>query len=181
MRNLIKVATNLDTVPLRIALATQPELWNQRTERTTFKDTSHAAVSDIWIRYNPDATDLIKAMEPHYPVWYPAAEKLPQIKDIAFNLMNMFKATHLGGILITKLPAGGHILPHNDEASWHARFYNMKFYVAVQDNVSTFRCEDEVISPQTGDVWYINNLVEHEVENRGDQDRITLIICMCTK
>lgn len=179
MRNFLKICDGINVEPLNFLLKKKPELWNQRTLRKDMPNSPHLAMSDIWVRYNdeakmhaPDFHDL------HYPVWYPVINELPMIKGISLALMSKMGATHLGGVLITKIPAGGRIEPHID-TNWHANFYNCKLYVPLQSNPQCFnRCEEEFAVMNTGECWYFNNHVEHEVQNNGFDDRITLIICM---
>lgn len=183
MRNFLKVCDGINVEPLNFALKKKPELWNTRTLRKEMKESPHLAMSDIWVRYNDDTNarstgDYSTFHDMHYPIWYPAINDLPMIRGISLALMTKMCATHLGGILITKIPPGGRIEPHID-SNWHADFFNCKLYVPLQANPQCFnRCEDEYVVMNTGECWYFNNQVEHEVQNNGKDDRITLIICM---
>src|ERR1700675_3230777 len=132
MRNFLKICDGINVEPLNFLLKQKPELWDRQTQRKEIKDSPHLAMSDIWVRYNdgrnvqnPDFHDL------HYPVWYPVINELPMVRGISLALMSKMGATHLGGILITKIPAGGKIAPHIDD-NWHANFYNCKLYVPLQ-------------------------------------------------
>jgi len=92
--------------------------------------------------------------------------------------MALCEGVELGGVLITKIPAGKSILPHTDDG-WHANYYNTKIYIPLETNTNVInRCEDEYVCMNLGEAWYFNNMVEHEVRNEGDTDRITLIICI---
>ena len=181
MRHFMHIASGIDVMPLALALQLQPELWNQHNERKEFEGTSHKGTSDIWVRYN-DPKNLEQGYEKytseHDSVWHPAYYKLPQLRPIIFSLMARCEAVRLGGVLITKIPPGGHILPHADKG-WHPEYYNVKLYVPIQANPQCVnRVGDEHVVMQTGDCWYFNNLVEHEVINNGNDDRMTLIICL---
>jgi len=168
--------------PLEEQLDAHPELWNthgQRTVHDTFYGTS-----DIWVRFR-DPSELKEPKhfgEPHFPVWYPAWEKLPALQPIVFDLMARVKATHLGGILITRIPPHGGIKPHHDRGGWHAEHYRRKVYVPIKttDQVSN-HCEDETVIMRRGDAWWFENLVTHSVVNSGDTERVTLIVCMRTE
>lgn len=183
MRNFLKIAEGINVEPILFALQQNPELWNQRTRRRDAEESPHTAMSDIWVRYNDDSEakatdDYSRFNEMHYPVWYPSINKLPMIKPLALSLMAKMGATHLGGILITRIPPNGVIEPHID-SNWHAKFYNCKLYVPLQTNANCFnRCEEEIVIMRPGDCWYFNNTVEHEVCNDGLEERMTLIICM---
>lgn len=160
----------------------QPELWNAHSGRTTH-DTFHGT-SDIWIRYRTFAelTDPSKYLEPHFPVWYPAWYRLPALEPIVFDLMAREKATHLGGILITRIPPGGEIKAHHDRGSWHAEHYRRKVYVPVETNERVVNyCGDEQVTMRRGDAVWFDNLETHSVHNGGDSERVTLIACMRTE
>lgn len=160
-------------------------LWNENVERTTIGDV-HNQVSDIWLRYNakenydPKHPELF--VDKHFASWYPAIEKLPTAKKIAQHLFSQTKdAVYLGGVLITKIPPGGRVLPHVDKG-WHPEFLNKKLYVVLQTNNGCLnRVEDEAACMQEGEVWFFDNTKEHEVVNFGIKDRITLIVCIRTE
>lgn len=177
----MKIAQGIDVIPLRLSLLLQPELWNHHNERKDFEGSSHKETSDIWIRYN-DPKNLSQGYEKftseHESIWYPAYKKLPHLRPIIFGLMARCEATRLGGVLITKIPAGKCILPHAD-SGWHPEYYNVKIYVPIQTNNKTINhVEDESVIMNEGDAWYFDNTKIHSVENNGMDDRITLIICM---
>jgi hypothetical protein len=181
MKHFKLITTGVDVMPLAMALQRQPELWNAHNERKEFEQSSHVGTSDIWVRYNDLKNleqDYEKFTSEHDSVWHPAYYALPQIRPIVFGLMARLEAVRLGGVLITKIPAGGRVLPHADKG-WHPEYYNVKLYVPIQANPRCVnRVGDETVVMAPGDVWYFNNLVEHEVTNDGADDRITLIICM---
>jgi hypothetical protein len=58
-------------------------------------------------------------------------ERLPSLRPMIFGLMARVQAVELGSILITKLPAGGEILPHSDQGSWAPEHYNCKAHITV--------------------------------------------------
>jgi hypothetical protein len=181
LKHFLKIAEGIDVIPLGLALQRQPELWDQNNDRKEFEGSAHKATSDIWIRYN-DLKNLDKGYEEftaqHDSVWHPPYYQLPQLRPIIFGLMARCEAVRLGAILITKIPPNGHVLPHADKG-WHPEYYNVKLYVPILSNPQCFnRVEDEQVVMSSGEVWYFNNTLEHEVKNSGDTDRITLIICL---
>jgi mannose-6-phosphate isomerase-like protein (cupin superfamily) len=174
MRNFLKVAEGLDVLPLLLSLQLQPELWNRDSLRKEAPGTPHSAMDDIWVRFAKGQEDFPK---PHFAEWYPAYYRLPALRQIIFALMARVEATHLGGVLITRIPPGGVIEPHVD-TGWHPEFYNCKLYVVLQSNPQcVFRVEDEKVAMRPGDVWRVDNTKEHEVVNAGETERMTLIIC----
>lgn len=171
---IIKVADGLNVTGLLWALQAHPELWNRFNQRTVDPESPHHEVDDIWVRYaGPDES---KKPGPHEPIWYPAADVLP-VKDICLDVMRFAKGTRLGGVLITKIPAGKSCKPHIDDG-WHALYYQ-KFAVQIQSSPGQFFCFDEVkLEPMPGDIYWFNNQQKHWVENPTPHDRITMIVCV---
>lgn len=180
MENMLKVCDNVDVLPLLTELHTHKELWNSIPARTENKNSPHYGADDIWVRYN-DPSNLAAGDTPHFAVWYPAYHKLPALRSIIFPLMARFSATQLGGILITRIPPGGSIKPHVD-SGWHPAHYPLKLYVVLKGNDKCVnRVGEDRVAMRTGEVWYFDNMVEHAVVNGGDEERITLIICLRTE
>lgn len=175
----MRMVEGVDVRPLLLSLKQQPELWDQNQLRRTLDGTPHGDMRDIWIRWRADAYDAGKKGEflgPHFPIWYPAFYTLP-LRNIIFAMMADVQATHLGGILITRIAPGESIKPHADKG-WHPEFYNTKLYLPLATNDKcVFRVEDERVVMKVGEVWWLDNTVEHEVTNDGDTERITLIVC----
>jgi hypothetical protein len=187
MNNMLKIAQGVDVVPLLLALQQQPGLWNRNTVRRDRKGSPHAEMSDIWLRYNDETPfresgDYSGFANSHESVFYPAWYTLPQVRPIVMGLMARVEGVRLGGVMITKIPPGGAILPHADKG-WHAEYYNTKLYVVLQSNpYCVNKVENDNVAMAPGEVWHFDNLKEHAVVNNGADDRITLIICVrCEK
>lgn len=181
MQHFARIA-RYNTVALREELSSHPDLWNSHRFRTDLGETSpFYETDDIWVRFRPfdELKEPRHFNEPHFAAWYPAWDALPSLHPIVFDLMARTKAVHLGGILITRVSSGGRIKPHHDRGGWHAEFYNCKAYLAIDTNerCATY-CEDEIVAMKTGEAWRFNNLVVHGLENDGESDRISAIICM---
>jgi hypothetical protein len=173
MNRILKIADGLDVEPLRDALQAQPELWNQNTARTAHPDSPHHELSDIWARF---AGPGVNGGEPHESIWYPCADLLP-IRDLVYPLMSGVHGDQLGGVLITKIPAGKACKPHSDPG-WHARFYE-KFAVQIDaDPRQEFCCEGESLVTKPGDLFWFDNSFTHWVTNPTEFDRITAIVCI---
>lgn len=163
-------------------LDTQPQLWNRYSERTrgaTFKQTD-----DIWVRYRArhELVSREKFAEPHFAEFYPAWDALPALHPIVFDLIRTVRAVYLGGILITRIPPGGVILPHHDRGTWHAEYMDTKVYVPLKANDKCINeCGGESRVIRAGEAVIFDNLITHSVENNGDTERVTLIVCMRTK
>jgi hypothetical protein len=166
-------------------LEDHPELWDEHPFRTLGgPESPFDQTSDIWVRWRPlwQLTKPEHFREPHFAEWYPAWHALPSLHDVVFNLMWMVRATHLGGILITRIPAGEQVKPHTDAGGWHAEFYDTKVYLPLQTNERCLNwCEDEQVIMLPGEAWRFENRVMHGLINDGETDRISAIVCMKTE
>lgn len=181
MKSHFKIAEGFNVLPLQEALKRQPELFGQHVQRAAMYLSPHAAMKDIWVRYNDIAnySEMSTFNEEHDSVWYPAYHSITEIKPLLFNLMTLVEGERLGGVLITKVPPGGGIGVHTD-SGWHAGYYS-KFYIPIQNaDGARFHFADGVIRPTLGDVWWFDNSVPHWVENDSTEDRISLIVCIRT-
>lgn len=177
MRNFLKLAQCIDVIPLLAAISRNPHLWDQNTLRTTHPATPHKEVSDIWIRFNelPKDGEEAKLLDEHESIWYPAVNMLPEVRPLIFWLMARVGGERLGRCLITRLAPGCKIDPHVDGGS-HAAYYE-RYHIVLQARPgSIFKCGDESVYMEQGDVWWFDNSIEHEVINNSDDDRIHLIV-----
>jgi hypothetical protein len=176
-----KILSGLNVEPIKRSLLNNPQLWDQNPQRRIGQGSPHSEMTDIWVRFGDTANgDFSASVAEHDSIWYPSADVIEGAKRIAFDVMAAVDGERLGGILITKLPAGGRIHPHSD-SGWHAEYYE-KFYVALQaPKGSAFGFESGDIVANDGDCWYFRNDVTHWVTNDSDQDRISMIICIKTE
>ena len=119
--------------PILAELDANPQVWGAHSARLDAEGSPHKGVPDVWVRYRAEAelTTPAAYAEPHTSVWYPEAELLPSVRNLSHALVAACRATQLGGVLITRIPAGGEVAPHDDRGSWHAEFYNCKCYVGT--------------------------------------------------
>lgn len=165
-----------DIEPLREALRKYPELWDQHTSRTAPEDSPHHGLSDIWARYAPLGVD---GSQPHKSIWYGSPVTAPLV-TLASKLMHEVNGTELGGVLITKIPAGKECKPHKDPG-WHARYYEK---VAMQVEAApgqAFMFHGEQLATEPGDIFWFDNAHEHWVLNPTEHDRVTAFFCVRTK
>ena len=180
MSKIMTIASGVDVMPLVLQVERNPELWDEWTLRTEATDSPHHTSSDIWLRYNDKANfngDKAEFNGEHDSVWYPAAQKLPALRDIVFNLMARVRGERLGGIWVTKIPPGKSVLPHVD-GGWHAGHYD-KYAVQLKSAPGqSFNFEGERLESKPGDVYWFDNSYAHWVLNDSDQERMTLIVCI---
>lgn len=167
----------LNVQPMRLALDKNPELWDQRTERTASEDSPHHGLSDIWVRFADPAT-----MQPdgsHDSVWYAPADVLP-VRDIVFPLMAAVRGERLGGVLITRIRPGQTCKPHTDPG-WHARYYDKYAVQIAAAPGQAFHFESKKLVTVPGDIFWFDNSHTHWVTNESETDRITMIVCIKTE
>lgn len=169
--------SGIDVKPISDALKAHPELWNQHTPRLNIY--AHSDISDIWVRYNDFANykgNMVEFNSEHDSVWYPSAYLLP-VMPVIFKLMADVQGERLGGVLITKIPAGKQVRPHIDHG-WHAGYYD-KYAVQIESAEGQFfQFEDGKFHSEPGDIYQFDNSYTHWVTNDSTQDRITMIVCI---
>jgi hypothetical protein len=162
---------------LAAALEDHPA-WDRHTPRQ--EQYVHAAMSDIWLRYNAWENyhgSLQEMAQEHESVWYPAAFELPAARMAVNDLLRHLPPVELGMVLITKIPAGKMVAPHID-GGWHATHYNDKYGIQIKGNQQqSFDFVHHTLSTEPGEVFWFDNSQEHCVMNGSDEERITMIVC----
>lgn len=179
------VCYDLDVSQLKAEILSHYEEFDKYNQRRVFENSPHAQMTDIWARYNDinpflEKGSLVGFEAEHDSVWYPVIEKIPAVKKVVFDLMSKVDGERLGGVLITKLPVGGHIERHTD-AGWHAQYYD-KFFVPIQiQEGAVFGFDDGDIHAKEGEAWWFDNSNPHWVTNNSKCDRIGMIVCIRTE
>ena len=179
------VCTDLDVSQLQQEILSHYEEFDKYDQRRTVPGSPHTEMTDIWARYNDIRPFLEKGSlegfdAPHDSIWYPVIEKIPAVKKVVFDVMSKVEGERIGGVLITKLPPGGHIARHTD-AGWHAQYYD-KFFVPIQiKEGAIFGFDDGDIHAKEGEAWWFDNSNPHWVTNNTDCDRIAMIVCIRTE
>jgi len=188
-RHFHKITGGLNVAPILAQLDAAPDLWGAHRARLDAPDSPHATSADIWVRYNDirpfqaGARPWSEINNPHIPIWYPAWYRVPALRAPVMSIMALSQAEMLGGVLITRVPAGGRIAPHID-TGWHVETYS-KFYVCLKgapgaEMLCEVDGEVEAMCPKPGDLHLFDNRKMHWVENRSDHERMTLIVCVKT-
>ena len=173
MRNFQLLHQGLDIVPAMNQLIRSGN-WNQNTLRTTHEDSPHQQVDDIWLRFN-EVDDESKVVNDDESINYPSMWLLTEARKMVFWLFGRVEGERLGRCLITRLCPGEKIALHADMGS-PAEYYE-RYHIVLQGLAgSVFKCGDESVQMRTGEVWWFDNIQEHEVINNSADDRIHLIV-----
>lgn len=182
MRNFQRLIQGYDVGAMMHELARHPELWNQHQFRTTYAGTPHQDVDDIWVRFSPlehcaDPEAVGEVINGTDAVWYEAKKALPSLMPTVLTFMAVVRAYSLLRLLITRIRPGGRILPHADVDGAYVNLPDIaRYHIILQGKPgSKFRCGSEVVEMLTGEIWWFNAALEHEVLNDSDDDRIHLI------
>lgn len=154
------------------------DLWGEHGQRCG-KGSPHEQVTDIWARFK-DPKECIESgdwsgfVDEHESEWL---RDIPYVRGICSALMGYTGGVRLGGVLITKLPPGGKVLPHTDDG-WHASYYD-KYFLSIKNLPGAKFCfEGGSIDPSEGEVHAFRNDKLHWVDNNSDESRIAMIICI---
>lgn len=101
----------------------------------------------------------------------PQMNACPAIKSI----LSSFQCPVLSARLL-KLKSGAYIKPHRDhELAFEKGEARLHFPIFTNEGVE-FYIEDELLRMREGQCWYINANLLHSVANKGETDRIHLVV-----
>lgn len=181
MKNFQPIA-KVDPVTLLNQVVRQPDLWKADTYLRDFPQGPFGDTDTIFLRFPPaSVTELARGeKDQHECVWMDGWLHLPAARSIVFGLMSKVEGERLGRVMINRLRPGGRIYPHADTPA-HANYWD-RYHVVLQSGPGcNFRCGDETVQMATGDCWWFQNALEHEVVNNSDNDRIHLIVDIRTQ
>lgn len=177
----LKLASNLDVLPLLLALRQQPGLWG-RSFRTTFAESPHREMLDIVLRVQVPE----KSADHRETFWTPSWACLPQARPLVHGLMSRVDGERLGRVLITWAVPGAQIYPHRDigpkeSGHYDTEPYFSRYHVVLESNPDCgFACgeegDEEVVFMEPGSCYWFNSSLMHSCWNKGATDRIHLIV-----
>jgi|HubBroStandDraft_5_1064220.scaffolds.fasta_scaffold92314_2 hypothetical protein len=169
--NFKRLMTGVDVTAAVAEIANQSHLWKLIQVRQQYEGTAHADTETIVIR-GPETTEGI--FDNLECVDFQSLEALPATLDLIRLTAHFLKAREIGRIMLVRLNAGGWIKPHVDEGAY-ARYF-ARFHLAIESNPTCrFRCGEEAVNMEAGELWWFNHQVQHSVVNRG-ADRTHLIM-----
>jgi len=172
-------------MPLLAAIRRKPELWKADTYLRDYPQGPFGQVESILLRFPPikvvalqeDAEKAIadRRYDPHECVDRDEYRVLHEARPLVMNLMSFVGGERLGRVMVNKISPGGKIHPHADTPE-HAEYYSRHHIVLQGEPGAIFRCADEQVHMATGECWWFNNKLEHEVVNNSAVDRIHMIV-----
>lgn len=186
MKNFVRLTTGCEVLPLALALARMEKshgIWREDTYLRDYPQGPFGDTESVILRFPPrtvhETEEALRAhlahFDQHENVDQPVFKTLPEARPLVFGLMTLTQGERLGRVMINKLRPGGRIFPHADTPV-HAEYWD-RFHIVLQSAPgSDFRCGDENVNMRTGEVWWFNNCLEHEVTNNSADDRIHMIV-----
>lgn len=185
MKKFLKIAEGLATMPLLVAISRRPELWKADTYLRDYPQGPFGQVDSIILRFPPvtvtelqeDAERMIadRRYDPHECVDRPEYKLLHEARPLVMNLMSFVGGERLGRVMINRIAPGGRIDAHADTPE-HCAYYT-RFHVVIKGVPGCYiRCDDERYDFKTGEVFWFDNSLEHEVINNGADDRISMVV-----
>lgn len=177
------IGGGVDVIPLNLAIKRMPELWRNDTYLRDYPQGPFGEIESIMLRFpvksvcdtERELKDVQSKYDLHENVDYPDYKILSEARPLIMQLMTRVGGERLGRCMINKIAPGGRIFPHADTPE-HAEYYS-RFHIVIQSSPGVaFRCDDEQVYMATGEVWWFNNKLEHEVINNSADDRIHLIV-----
>lgn len=194
MKNFLRLADQVDVMPLLLAIQRRSELWDQDTFLRHYPQGPFEDVQTIFLRFperivfdDEDVAEqerkielykanMLPGFDQHESIDYPAYALFPEARELVRALMTRVGGVRLGRVMINKIRPGGRIFPHADSPE-HANYWNNRLHIVLQSLPGNdFRCEDEHVHMRNGEVWWFDHRLEHEVINNSADDRIHLLI-----
>lgn len=171
----MQIAAGVDVVPALHAIALNPDLWNENDLRTRHPQTAHSEVDDIWLLFNRIPVNPIEVVDDTWVIPYRGWNIISPLRPLVMDLMRRVDGIQLGRVIITRMKPGARITPHVDQGAAAEVF--TRYQIALQSLPGAlFRSGEETVNFRTGEAWWVNNRVEHEVINNSSDDRIVCIV-----
>src|ERR1700733_1416664 len=116
--------------------------WNTHDARTNDQASPHREAQDIWLRYGSLSDPAVFNNQPFKADWYPYPELVAVCEPLVNAVYASVQGVELGGVLITRIPAGKQVYPHTDKG-WHATTYS-KYCVCIRANEQQSFCFQDI-------------------------------------
>lgn len=169
------VAQGVDTGPVLAALARNADLWDQDPIRTAHPNSAHVDASDILVFYGATKGSWAEIVNDVNAEPQTAWGRIPQLRPLVLGLMAKVEGTRLGRVVISRLPPGKSITPHEDAGAPVHVYSRYQLMLQSLPGVQ-FRCGTETLNARTGDCFWFENKQVHSVVNNSADDRIALLM-----
>lgn len=185
MKNFHLIST-VDVNHLMLNIKRHWDLWKEDTFLRDYPQGPFGEIESIMLRFpekrvfeQEEELEKYKQglsnFDQHESIDYPSFDILQEARPIVFWLMALVKGERLGRVMINKITPGGRIYPHEDSKE-HTDYYT-RFHVVLQSSAGcVLKAGDEQLEMRTGDVFWFNNKLNHEVINNSGSDRISMVI-----
>lgn len=191
MKYLQKIGSGVDVLPLLMAITRANKaggIWREDTYLRDYAQGPFRDTESIILRFPPrsvhETEEALAAhmanFDQHENVDQPVFAGLPEARPLIFGLMAGVQGERLGRCMINKLNPGGVIYPHADTPV-HAQYWDRYHIVLKSSPGSIFTVGTEQVFMNTGEVWWFNNEIEHNVANNSAEERIHLIVDIRTR
>lgn len=177
---------SIDPTKLMLQIKQNPELWKEDTYLRDYPQGPFGEIESIMLRFpekrvfeQEEELEKYKQglshFDQHESIDYPAYSILTEARSLVMGLMSYVGGERLGRVMVNKIAQGGQIYPHADTPE-HTDYYT-RFHIVLQSGAGCFiRAGDEQLDMRSGDVFWFNNKLEHEVVNNSNMDRISMVI-----
>lgn len=191
MKYFLKIAENINVLPVLMKLQHNPQFWHADTYLRTFPQGPFGEVDSIICRFPPrpapatqeEADEYLATTDQHECVDQPIYGQLPELRQMVMNLFTYVGGVRLGRVIINRVKPGGHIFKHADTFA-HANYWH-RHHICLQSATGvTFTAGEESVWMAPGEAWWFDNgkgeteegRPEHEVINNSPIDRIHLVV-----
>lgn len=172
LANFRRLASGLQVRAVSDELAARPDLWRLITVRQAYAGTAHADTESIILRGPTSLEGLFDNLD---AVDFAQLTELSATLELLRRVVSLIEAREIGRVMLTRLKAGGQILPHRDEGAY-ARFYARFHVPIVTSPACVFHCGEESVHMEESELWWFNHQVQHRVDNTDGADRVHLIL-----
>jgi Aspartyl/Asparaginyl beta-hydroxylase len=172
-----KYLGKIDPQPMIDAIGKIDEVdWGADTFRQTAYKAYHHATQAIQLIYDKDFRHFNGTQHKY---WYDLnMEEL--IKPVTDLCRQAYGDGYIARAMFVKLYAGKNVERHIDVGGSYSLSHRVHVTLIGEDDKIIYNVRDEDKFFKIGEVWELNDLVEHEVRNQSQSDRINLIMDYAT-
>jgi len=160
---------SFDSLLTQISLLSEDD-WTQYRERRLRGGAAAEQTDTIPLIYDLAQNINSNIIHEKYGIFNPYMDAVMELVSESLGTLSIKQA------MLTRLRSGSVIGRHRDRGPLTAKTHRIHVPVITNEQC-LFTVDDEVRNLQAGEVWIIDNVGRyHSVENKGQQDRVHLII-----